>query len=149
MEIKEIAEMPTTFNNVHESIYRSYHILNLVLEMIERGDSKETINLTVGYLKQQPEAFKVTLKTQIDIFKETKIEDLDISFRCYNVLRSINYNLELQDSNYKKLGFEKLETVSDLLKYNKKQYYKVRNFGKKSMNEIEDILIKYDLRISY
>jgi len=149
MEIKEIAEMPTTFNNVHESIYRSYHILNLVLEMIERGDSKETINLTVGYLKQQPEAFKVTLKTQIDIFKETKIEDLDISFRCYNVLRSINYNLELQDSNYKKLGFEKLETVSYLLKYNKKQYYKVRNFGKKSMNEIEDILIKYDLRISY
>jgi hypothetical protein len=41
--MKEIINLPTVVNNTHESVYRSYHILRKVLEMIERGDSKETI----------------------------------------------------------------------------------------------------------
>jgi hypothetical protein len=43
MELKEILNMPSIVNNIHESTYRSYHILNKVLEMVKRGDSKETI----------------------------------------------------------------------------------------------------------
>jgi len=39
----EISQIPDLYNNVHESIYRSYHTLIKVLEMVERGDSKETI----------------------------------------------------------------------------------------------------------
>jgi len=43
MMLEEIRELPTLSNNIHESVFRSYHILNKVLELIERGDSKETI----------------------------------------------------------------------------------------------------------
>ncbi len=43
MKLKEILEHPTVLNNTHESCYRAYHVLKQVLEMVKRGDSKETI----------------------------------------------------------------------------------------------------------
>ena len=49
--MKEIINLPTVVNNTHESVYRSYHILAKVLEMIERGDSKETIFEFVEFAK--------------------------------------------------------------------------------------------------
>lgn len=51
MTLKEITEMPTCLGNSHESVLRSFHILDLVLEMVERGDSKETIQETAEYLR--------------------------------------------------------------------------------------------------
>jgi len=50
--LKGIQNMPTTLEKVHESSYRSYHILNHVLLMIERNDSKETIFETVALLRE-------------------------------------------------------------------------------------------------
>lgn len=38
-----IKKLPTVKNNVHESIYKSYHVLNQVKDMLDRGDSKETV----------------------------------------------------------------------------------------------------------
>lgn len=43
MTLKDIIKMPTVVDNNHESVYRSYHILLKVIEMVERNDSKETI----------------------------------------------------------------------------------------------------------
>lgn len=43
MNINEIKQMPTVYENIHESVFRRYHILNLVEAMLKRGDSKETI----------------------------------------------------------------------------------------------------------
>jgi len=51
MKLQGIKELPNTINNIHESCFRSYHILSQVLEMIERGDSKETISEIVEYLR--------------------------------------------------------------------------------------------------
>lgn len=48
--IKEISEFPIIVNNNHESLYRCYHTLRLVLEMVNRGDSKETINQVADFL---------------------------------------------------------------------------------------------------
>jgi hypothetical protein len=53
--INSIIERPTTYNNVHESIYRSYGILEYVLDMIDRGDSNETIFEIVEFIKKQPQ----------------------------------------------------------------------------------------------
>jgi len=50
-EIRYIIEYPTTLDNVHESCFRSYHALNKVLCMIERGDSKETIVEFAEYMR--------------------------------------------------------------------------------------------------
>ncbi len=51
-DLKEIAKFPTVIDNNHESLYRSYQILNQVLNMLERGDSQETILEVVRYLQQ-------------------------------------------------------------------------------------------------
>lgn len=54
MKLIEIQRTPTTLNNLHESSFRSYHILEQVLKMVEREDSKETIFEVVELLKQHP-----------------------------------------------------------------------------------------------
>ena len=43
MTLSDIQKMPTVIDNTHESCFQCYHILNAVLEMVKRGDSKETI----------------------------------------------------------------------------------------------------------
>jgi len=53
MTIEEIIEMPTVINNTHESIYRSWHILELVTLMLKRGDSNETILEVIIYIQSQ------------------------------------------------------------------------------------------------
>lgn len=54
MELTTIKEKMTTLDNIHESCFRSHSILELVLEMVERGDSKETIFAVVRHLKSDP-----------------------------------------------------------------------------------------------
>lgn len=51
---KRIQRMPTVIDNVHESVYRSYHILETVLEMLRRGDSSETVLDVAEFLNEYP-----------------------------------------------------------------------------------------------
>lgn len=55
MSLSEIKKTPISIENLHESCFRSYHILDKVLEMIGRNDSKETINEVVELLRQRSE----------------------------------------------------------------------------------------------
>lgn len=54
MTLKEIQRTPTTLEKIHESCFRSYHILEQVLKMVERGDSKETIFEVTEMLNKYP-----------------------------------------------------------------------------------------------
>ena len=51
--VGQIKEFPTVAHDVHESIFKSYHILRYVLKMVERGDSKESIREIADYLMEQ------------------------------------------------------------------------------------------------
>ena len=44
MRFNELKEKPTAINNVHQSCYRAFSILQDVKEMIKRKDSVETIS---------------------------------------------------------------------------------------------------------
>ena len=46
MNIKEIREMPTVVNNIHESCYRSYFILEFVKEFLGRVRKLDTSGLS-------------------------------------------------------------------------------------------------------
>lgn len=52
MNLQEIKDMPTVLEIVkaHESLLRSYHIARKIMEMVERGDSKETIKEVFNFL---------------------------------------------------------------------------------------------------
>lgn len=41
--IREISKFPTVYQNAHESILRAWQILERVKEMLQRGDSNQTI----------------------------------------------------------------------------------------------------------
>lgn len=53
VRISSILEKPTIIDKNHESLYKSYHILNYVLDMVQRGDSKDTILEVVAMLRHQ------------------------------------------------------------------------------------------------
>jgi len=63
---KSIVNSPTVINNVHESSYRVYHILEQVLKMVKRGDCPETIVEVVEYLRGFPEKIDETVKHDTD-----------------------------------------------------------------------------------
>lgn len=52
-DLKSIKGLPTEIMNHHESVFKSYHILAHVLEMVKRGDSKESIFELVELLKEK------------------------------------------------------------------------------------------------
>ncbi len=59
---------------------------------------------------------------------KTKLVDLDLSVRALNCLKAAN-----------------VETLGHLVTFNKTDLLKFRNFGKKSLTELEDLLSKMDL----
>lgn len=50
IDFKEIIKRPTEIDKNHESLFRSYGILQEVVKMLERGDSNETILSVINYL---------------------------------------------------------------------------------------------------
>jgi len=59
---------------------------------------------------------------------KTKLVDMDLSVRALNCLKAAN-----------------VETLGDLVQYNKTDLLKFRNFGKKSLTELDDLLEKLNL----
>jgi len=59
---------------------------------------------------------------------KTKLVDLDLSVRALNCLKAAD-----------------VETLGDLVKFNKNDLLKFRNFGKKSLTELEDLLASKNL----
>ena len=59
---------------------------------------------------------------------KTSLEDLDLSVRAYNCLKAA-----------------KINTLADLVQYETHELLKFRNFGKKSLVEIEELLVEKGL----
>lgn len=49
--IEKILKMPTVIDNKHESLYRVTHVLDHVVKMIIREDSKDSILEMIGFLR--------------------------------------------------------------------------------------------------
>ncbi len=59
---------------------------------------------------------------------KSKLVDMELSVRALNCLKSAE-----------------VETLGDLVKFNKNDLLKFRNFGKKSLTELDDLLLRLDL----
>jgi hypothetical protein len=67
----------------------------------------------------------------VDVFTEdTRVENLNLSVRTCNCLRNAN-----------------IQTVKDLISKTEKELLKSKNFGKKSVNEIKDLLDYYGFQL--
>jgi DNA-directed RNA polymerase subunit alpha len=59
---------------------------------------------------------------------KTKLVDMDLSVRALNCLKAAD-----------------VDSLGDLVQYNKNDLLKFRNFGKKSLTELDELLINYNL----
>ena len=59
---------------------------------------------------------------------KSKLVDMDLSVRALNCLKSAE-----------------VETLGDLVKYNKNDLLKFRNFGRKSLTELDELLANLNL----
>ena len=88
--------------------------------------SDEKITLDAGE-KYQTEEFDEEVLHMRQLLK-TKLIDMDLSVRALNCLKAVD-----------------VETLGDLCTYNKNDLLKFRNFGKKSLTELEDLLDSMNL----
>ncbi len=88
--------------------------------------SDEKITLDAGE-KYQTEEFDEEVLHMRQLLK-TKLVDMDLSVRALNCLKAAD-----------------VETLGDLCTYNKNDLLKFRNFGKKSLTELEDLLDSMNL----
>ena len=70
-----------------------------------------------------------------------KIDELELSIRVINALKEAN-SCHAQDNNY-----PKIETIADLVKLTKEQLLRLPNFGRKSLNEIKEVLNACNLEL--
>lgn len=88
--------------------------------------SDERITLD-SEIKSETEEFDETSLHMRQLLK-TKLVDLDLSVRALNCLKAAD-----------------VDTLGDLVSYNKNDLLKFRNFGKKSLTELEDLVETKDL----
>ncbi len=56
MTLSETKQLPEVYQNIHQSIYKSHHVLKLVKDMLMRGDSSETILLVIEFLNESTDS---------------------------------------------------------------------------------------------
>ena len=88
--------------------------------------SDETIDIE---LEEEPDEEDYDQETsRIRQLLKSNLSELELSVRALNCLKAAN-----------------VETLGDLVKYNKSELLKFRNFGKKSLSELEELLDKLQL----
>merc|ERR1712157_84578 len=83
------------------------------------GDERITLDTEI---KSETEEFDETSLHMRQLLK-TKLVDLDLSVRALNCLKAAE-----------------VDTLGDLVSYNKNDLMKFRNFGKKSLTELEELV---------
>ncbi|PID90926.1 MAG: DNA-directed RNA polymerase subunit alpha [Bacteroidetes bacterium] len=111
--------------NPQDALTEAAHILihHFLLFSDERISSPELETAPVEEFDDEAQAMRQLLKS--------KLLDLELSVRALNCLKAAD-----------------VETIGDLVQYSKQDLLKFRNFGKKSLTEIEDVLESMGLSFS-
>ena len=89
--------------------------------------SDDKIIIDNGNIGNEGEEFDEEILHMRQLLKK-KLVDMNLSVRALNCLKAAN-----------------VETLGDLVQYNKNELLKFRNFGKKSLNELDDLLASLNL----
>lgn len=61
MQISDILKQPTSIGKNHESLYRSYHILEYVEHLLKENTPPSVILEIIAHLRTQPRAVNMTV----------------------------------------------------------------------------------------
>ena len=96
----------------------------LIYHFMLFSDEKITLNSDEKFANEE---FDEEILHMRQLLK-TKLVDLDLSVRALNCLKAAE-----------------VETLGDLVKFNKNDLLKFRNFGKKSLTELDELLVSMNL----
>jgi len=96
----------------------------LIYHFMLFSDEKITITSDEKYANEEFDEEVLHMRQLL----KTKLVDLDLSVRALNCLKAAE-----------------VETLGDLVKFNKNDLLKFRNFGKKSLTELDELLVSVNL----
>jgi DNA-directed RNA polymerase subunit alpha len=96
----------------------------LIYHFMLFSDEKITITSDEKYANEEFDEEVLHMRQLL----KTKLIDLDLSVRALNCLKAAE-----------------VETLGDLVKFNKNDLLKFRNFGKKSLTELDELLVSVNL----
>ncbi len=96
----------------------------LIYHLMLFSDEKITLDSDEKYANEEFDEEVLHMRQLL----KTKLVDLDLSVRALNCLKAAE-----------------VDTLGDLVRYNKNDLLKFRNFGKKSLTELEDLLSQMNL----
>jgi len=96
----------------------------LIYHFMLFSDEKITLNSDEKFANEEFDEEILHMRQQL----KTKLVDLDLSVRALNCLKAAE-----------------VETLGDLVKFNKNDLLKFRNFGKKSLTELDELLVSMNL----
>ncbi len=118
----------------------------LILEIVTDGTLTPyaAINDSANILMQHLEVFlekKYTLQSCIEIVEETKDDNIDDNYeQMRKLLQTKLSDLDLSVRAINCLKTADIETLGQLVSYTKNDLLKFRNFGKKSLSEVEELV---------
>jgi DNA-directed RNA polymerase alpha subunit len=114
----------------------------------KRLDEAEAMKAEINELKQTVAVLNRDLKSQREVEEEQrKMEEAELRehiARTDSLLKLLNTNIVDWDLPVRALNCLKaidVETIGDLVRLNKVDLLKARNFGKRSLGEVEDLII--------
>jgi hypothetical protein len=113
----------TLSDNKHDFYPFKRHILSPMHIDIDQLD-----NVIKRKMAELIEEIGTVMRHGIQI-PDIRIDELDMSVRSHNCLKNA-----------------KIETVADLMKFTERDLLKTQNFGRKSLNEIKDVLEDLNIR---
>lgn len=96
----------------------------LIYHFMLFSDEKITLNTDEKFANEEFDEEVLHMRQLL----KTKLVDLDLSVRALNCLKAAE-----------------VETLGDLVKFNKNDLLKFRNFGKKSLTELDELLVSMNL----
>ena len=96
----------------------------LIYHFMLFSDEKITLDADEGFANEEFDEEVLHMRQLL----KAKLVDLDLSVRALNCLKAAE-----------------VETLGDLVKFNKNDLLKFRNFGKKSLTELEELLVSMNL----
>ena len=96
---------------------------------------KDLYNSIVGFEKEPEYIQEVEMDPELERLEKifnTNVNELELSVRCSNCLAAA-----------------KIDTIGELIEKSENEMLKYRNFGKKSLEEINALLEKYELGLGY
>ncbi len=127
----ELGLSETYVRQKHQKIIRmmKINILRSISRLEELSNTKKELEEVKRENERLLNRFKDLSKDEKNLFGNPEyyklsIYDFDLSVRTLNCLKA-----------------EDIETVQDLLNYKKSDFFRLRNFGKKSFNEVEDKIL--------